>query len=126
MAKAYGIDLRIKIINLVNIKKISITEVARLMNIRRSTIYLWLKRPSLEESPRPGKTSSFTKLEALKAFVLKNPSSTAIQMAQHFKSTASIMYAALKKIGFSFKKKSYLQRSLSSKTIRVQENSWEY
>jgi transposase len=98
IAKAYTLDLRKKTIELVVGKKISVTVVSR------KTIYAWMKRPSLQKTPRLGKRSSFTDFDALAEYVLKNNGVTAVKIAQHFKTTAALIDAALNKLKFSLKK----------------------
>lgn len=52
-------------------KKVSIVVVFRMLNIDRKTIYAWMKRPSLQETPRLGKRPSFTDFDALADSIFK-------------------------------------------------------
>ena len=76
-----------------------------MLDIALKTIYAWMLRPSLQETPRLGKRSSFTDFDALADSILKKNGVTAVKIAQHFKTTPAIIYAALKKLKLCFKKK---------------------
>ena len=107
MGKAYSVDLREKVIDLVKNKKWSVTKVSTTMNIGRTTIYHWLKRDDLTPITPPGRPSSFHNLEGLRGYLIEHPKAIGPELCRHFNITTTVLYSSLKKLGYSFKKKHY-------------------
>ena len=112
----YSVDLRKRAIDLVdNGKKKS--AVARLLNLSRRVIYLWLKRREETGSLKPktgyqkGHSHRIRDWELFEKFAHKNKGCTTKQMAKQWttltgQSTSdSVIERGLKKIGFTYKKK---------------------
>jgi transcriptional antiterminator len=97
------------------LKKISITQVARTLNLSRSSLYRWLDNPALKEKSRKGKPASFTRSAELKTLLLKNSSLTGTQLAEHFHVSSDVIYYHLKKLGFTYKQKATRTKRLALK-----------
>jgi transposase len=89
------------------VKQMPITQVARTLNLSRSSLYRWLDNPSLKEKPRKGKPASFTRIAELKTMLLKNSSLTGRELAEHFNVSSDVIDYHLKELGFIYKKKIY-------------------
>jgi len=107
MGKAYSVDLREKVIDLVKNKKWPVTKVSTTMNIGRTTIYHWLKREDLTPITPPGRPCSFHHLEGLRDYLIEHPKALGPELCRHFNITTNVLYPSLKKLGYSFKKKHY-------------------
>jgi transposase len=119
MPQAISYDLRLRAVDLIHSKKHSVIEVARMLKIARSSLYRWLNSSSLKTKPRKGKPSSFKRTLELKAMVLNNPSLTGHELSVHFGVSQGIIYAQLKKLGFSYKKKSYSYKEACAQKKRI-------
>lgn len=112
MAKAYGKDLRLKVLEAIENNSMKPDEVSEQFNLGRSTIYDWLalKAETGGVSPRPHSHSGYghkiTDWAAFKAFVVANGDKTQAEMAELWPGdiSARTISRALKKIGFTRKK----------------------
>ncbi len=110
MAIAYSYDLRIRTIKLISSGK-KVTEVAKTLNIARSTLHVWLykTRNGLDLKPKAywqkGHSHKIIDLVKFKNFVDKNSDLTLDELAAAWKTAArSTINRALKKIGYTKKK----------------------
>lgn len=117
MAPPYSVDLRQKAVDAVD-RGIPKRQICRTLNISRNTLDLWLKcrekTGSLEarwEVPR-GPKPTIQDLEAFREFAEEYGHLTQKEMAELWPDpvSAKTISRALKKIGFTRKKKSYLYR----------------
>ena len=119
MPKPYSYDLRQKVIQAILLDGLKITQVSRIFNISRNTIRLWLKRQretgDFEALPNlpPGNGHKITDWEKFASFVEVNGDKTQVEMAQLWPEEISdrTISRALKKIGFTRKKKLWLSRT---------------
>lgn len=113
MPKPYSYDLRQKVILAIKVDGLKITEASQLFNISRNTIGLWLKRlaqtggfEALPNQPL-GNGHKITDWEKFKEFVRTHGDKTQVEMSELWseKISGRTISRALKKIGFSRKKK---------------------
>lgn len=102
MGKAYSIDLRNKVIQMVVEHQITISQVARMMQISRKTIYSWLKPGISRARGRPPK---ITDLSLIWDCLRRNPDITAEQMARKFNLSRQTVYSYLRKVEVMYRKK---------------------
>jgi transposase len=113
MPKPYSYDLRQKVIQAIELDGMKKSQVAKIFQISRNTIDLWLKRkantgdyaPSPNQPPGNGhKIKDFVKF---REFVQANGDKTQVEMAALWSEDISdrTISRALKKIGFTRKKK---------------------
>lgn len=104
----YSSDLRKKVINYLEAGK-SKKEASEVFDLHRNTVSRWWNRykteGSLRAKPRIGAKRRLD-LDALVEFVSANPNSTLSNIAIKFGVTASWISICLRKLGFSYKKKS--------------------
>ena len=115
MPKPYSYDLRQKVIQAVLLDGLKVSEASLIFNISRNTIRLWLKRQrstgdvqALPNQPL-GNGHKITDWEKFTSFVEVNGDKTQKEMAQLCpeKISERTISRALKKIGFTRKKKTY-------------------
>ncbi|MDF5709273.1 MAG: IS630 family transposase [Nostoc sp. S4] len=115
MPKPYSYDLRQKVIQAIELDGMSKTQAAQVFQISRNTINLWLHRKAstgdyqaLANQP-PGNGHKITDWEKFRTFVEANGDKTQAQMAKLWSEEISerTISRALKKIGFTRKKKTY-------------------
>jgi transposase len=113
MPKPYSYDLRKKVIQAIEQDGIKKSEVSQLFNISRNTINLWLRRLAvtgdfqpLPNHP-PGNNHKITDWERFRDFVEVNGDKTQVEIAKLWSEeiSARTISRALKKIGFTRKKK---------------------
>jgi transposase len=113
MPKPYSMDFRQKVIDAIELDGYKKSEVSKIFRVSRNTIDLWLKRreeigslhPKVNKPP--GNNHCITDWEKFREFAKTHGDKTQAQMAELWEgkiSTRSIC-RALKKIGFSRKKK---------------------
>lgn len=113
MPKPYSYDLRQKVIQAIKLDGLKITEASEIFSISRNTIRLWLKREretgNFEALPNkpPGNGHKITDWSKFSQFVAANGDKTQAQMAKLWTEEISerTISRALKKIGFTRKKK---------------------
>jgi transposase len=83
-------------------------EAIERFKISSQTLYAWLKAEEVDYV-KPERKQFFRKLdpEQLKAYVMENPNQTCAQIGQHFGVSDVAVLKALRKLGFSFKKRNY-------------------
>lgn len=129
MPKPYSYDLRQKVVQAIKLDGLKITEASLVFDISRNTIRLWLKREretgdfqALPNQP-PGNGHKITDWQKFIEFVKANGDKTQAQMAQLWQGGISerSISRALKKIGFTRKKKPMVIKSemkLSDSSLR--------
>ena len=127
--KHYSPDFRERIVRSILEKKITPTQLYKILKISRNTIYLWLKKytdtGSLERSPGSGKKPKIDDLEKFKKIVDENPDSTQKELGQLYGDVSQpIVCRAIKKIGYTYKKRmSAYQERDKTKRKRFQTNA---
>ena len=115
MPKPYSCDLRQKVLQAIKLDGLKISEACLIFSISRNTIRLWLKRgretgdfQALPNQP-PGNGHKITDWEKFTKFVEINGDKTQVEMAKLWTEEISdrTRSRALKKIGFTRKKKTY-------------------
>lgn len=111
MPKPYSKDLRLKSLSLINDGK-NILEVAELLKISRSSLYLWQKKQREEGDVTPkkgnqnGHSHKIKNLDFFKKFVDENHDLTATDMAEKWGNISiPTICKWLKRIGYTRKKK---------------------
>ena len=113
MPKPYSYDLRQKVVQAIKLDDLKISGSCQIFSISRDTIRLWLKREretgefqALPNQP-PGNGHKITNWEKFREFVEVNGDKTQVEMASLWQGeiSARTISRALKKIGFSRKKK---------------------
>ncbi len=113
MPKPYSYDLRQKVVQAIKLDGLKISEASQIFSISRDTIRLWLKREretgdfqALPNKPL-GNGHKITNWEKFREFVEVNGDKTQVEMASLWQGeiSARTISRALKKIGFSRKKK---------------------
>ena len=126
MAKPYSYDLRQKVIQAIELDGLKKSEASQLFNISRNTIDLWLKRRSvtgdfqaLPNQPL-GNGHKITNWEKFREFAKAHGDKTQAEMASLWEGQISecTISRALKKIGFTKKKKTYGYREEPEHDIR--------
>jgi transposase len=113
MAKSYSLDFRQKVVEAIELDGYTKSEVSQMFHISRNTIDLWLKRKAEtgELKPKvnkpPGSNHRITDWEKFREFAKVHGDKTQSQMAELWEGEISTrtICRALKKIGFSRKKK---------------------
>jgi transposase len=122
MPKPYSYDFRQKVLQAIELDGLKKCEASELFNISRNTINLWLQRKAqtgdvqaLPNRPR-GNNHKITDWEQFRAFAKTHGDKTQVEMAQLWqgdisdseallRSTDRTISRALKKIGFTRKKR---------------------
>jgi transposase len=111
MAKAYSEDLRIRVIQnyLVGQPKIDIIAIFKIsMDTLNRWIRLYSTTGSIQSQPRTKyRTRKFSD-DALTNYINANPSVTIAAMARYFSVKSASVYARLKLLGITYKKKTFL------------------
>jgi transposase len=113
MAKPYSYDLRQKVINAIVLDGMKKTEAAKVFQISRNTINLWLQRyvQTGDYQPKPNRPNTtkakITDWEKFSQFAVMHGDKTQAQMAQLWPLNISkrTISRGLKKIGWSRKKR---------------------
>jgi transposase len=109
MPKPYSNDLRLKVINLIKQGKKQ-TEISKLLQIDKSTIYRWYKEFKYTGSVKPKSYNQNQdrikiNLSKVEEIITKEPSLTLWQIARRVGNVTNVtVFNAIKKLGFSFKK----------------------
>jgi len=107
MAKAYSVDLRKKVIDLINEGQSKVF-ISKVFKIDTKTIYNWLKiykvKQTLEPNTKYNKRPSTIDLERLEKYIINNPSKTLKQIGKEFNCSYVAIFKRLKQLGYSFKK----------------------
>ena len=119
--KHYSPDFRERVVRNLLEKKTTPTQLHKIFKISRNTIYLWLKKyketGNLERSPGSGKKPKIDDLEKFKKIVDENPDSTQKKLGQLYGGASQpIVCRAIKKIGYTYKKKYLLIKNKLNKT----------
>ena len=111
MAIAYSQDLRQRALNLID-SGLSVTEVSRLLDISRPTLYKWQHKLETTGSTAPSsqapppQISNITDWQKFKEFVERHGDKTQQEMSELWgKGSRHTISRGLKKLGFSRKKK---------------------
>lgn len=108
MGKAYSIDLRRKVLQMLGENNASISQIARMFKISRKTIYSWMKPSSSRSRGRPRK---LTDLSAIWELLRRNPLMAASELALYFQLSRQTIYSYLHKLQALYKKKLIGKRS---------------
>lgn len=86
--------------------------------ISSATLYVWFKQ-SEPDYVKPKRKAFFHKLnpEEVKNFVQDHPDSTLAQIGLKYGASEVAVYNCLKKLGFSFKKRSFYTKNEMSKNV---------
>ncbi len=128
MPKPYDYDLRRKVIEAIELNGMKRTEASEYFGISRNTIHQWfqLKEETGDVKPKPanhsGHSHKITDWEEFRAFVMANPDKTQEEMAELWKDDISdrTISRALKKIGFTRKKR---RMAIENGTSKSEQNS---
>ncbi|NET08245.1 MAG: transposase [Merismopedia sp. SIO2A8] len=126
MAKPYSYDFRQKVIQAINLDGLKKSEASELFNISRNTINLWLQRlaETGDVMPKPnqppGNGHKITDWDKFRLFAKAHGDKTQIEMAQLWEGDISdrTISRALKKIGFTRKKRPTATESVMSRNVR--------
>ena len=120
MAKAYSIDLRRRALSYVK-EGHDIIEASELFNVDRTTLWRWHKRVVAGQlEAYDNKTRRAKKLdgEKMKEYIARCPDATLKEIGEHFGAAASSVYARIKSLGFTYKKKSFYTKSATKKNVK--------
>lgn len=126
MAKPYSYDFRQKVIQAINLDGLKKSEASEVFNISRNTINLWLQRLAetgdvmqLPNQP-PGNGHKITDWDKFRSFAKAHGDKTQIELAQLWEGdiSARTISRALKKIGFTRKKRPTATESVMSRNVR--------
>lgn len=112
----YSLDLRKRVVNAIK-SGMSKNEACKTFSVCKQTIYSWLKLQETQGDLKPitgyqqGHSHKIKDLEAFKKYVDKNPDKTQVEMGEDLGVAKWTVGRALKKIGYSRKKKSKLYRT---------------
>lgn len=112
---SYDIELRERVIDFIEAGGRK-TDAAVLFQVGRTTIYNWLKRPSLDPTPR-GNCDRKLKKEELAAHVKAYPDALQRERAAHFGVCKSTICEALKKMGIRKKNEALLREEPQQKSV---------
>ncbi len=123
MAKPYSYDLRCKVIDAIELDGMKRCEASEHFRISRNTINLWLQRKAetgdVQAKARQdtGHSHKIADWEKFRAFAQKHRDKTQAEMAELWEGDISsrTISRALKKIGFTRKKRLTLTRNETSK-----------
>ncbi len=106
--RAFSTDLRIRVIRYIeegNTQRMA----AQLFKVSKSAVNRWWKRykeeGSLQAKPKIGSIGKIDQ-KVLEEYVKKHPNKTLREIAENFKVTGAAIWRRLKKLGFSYKKRS--------------------
>lgn len=121
----YSVDLRKRIIDAIK-NGMTQTDAEKIFNVSRKTIYSWLciqeETGSLEPQTgfQKGHSHGITDLDKFKKFVDEHADYTQEEMAEHFSVGSSTIGRALKKIGYTRKKRiTYTQNEMKKKGVNL-------
>ncbi len=127
----YSLDLRKRAVMSVH-NGMRRTVTCRLFNICKRTLDSWLRLEKTQGDLKPqtgfqkGHSHGIKDLGEFRAFVELHPDYTQEEMASYFDVGSSTIGRALKKIGFSRKKKSNIRREERRKTTSLFEGNRKY
>jgi transposase len=120
MPAPYSLDLRNRVIAAVE-SGLYKTEICQLYQISRKTLYSWLERYQKQGNLEPitgfqkGHSHLIKDLEAFRCYVDDHPDQTQEEMAAAFQVSRATIGRALKKIGYSRKKRVLFMKSETKK-----------
>jgi len=131
MSNSYDYDLRLKVMNAIELDGMPITEASQVFNVSRNTIYLWskLKAETGDLHPKPlkpqGPKCLITDWEKFKTFVEANADKTQKELAELWEDdiSARSISRALKRIGFTRKKRPTATGNGTKKSEPVSKNN---
>lgn len=110
MARAYSIELRLRVIKAVEVG-IRISKVSKLFNVSRDTIYKWKKlkdkQGTLEAATgyQKGHSHKIKDSESFKEFFKANMNKTSKELAKQWDNISSVtILRQIRKLGYSYKK----------------------
>jgi transposase len=109
MPAPYSLDLREKVIHQVKIGKDK-QAIINMFGISESTLYRWIKRSYLDIlAPTPNEIRQNRKIipGLLEDYIKRNPNATLNDIAKHFDCKSSSVYMRIKKLNYSYKKKTF-------------------
>ena len=125
MPRIYSVDLRKKVLSALDNGATAVS-LSELFQIDRKTIYNWQTKLEKLKSLEPNKSGpkllsgKIQDLDAFKEFVEKKPDRSSSKIAEEWGDiSSSTIRRYLKIIGFTNKKKFWLQKSLRKKTRRI-------
>ena len=130
MPKPYSQDLRQKVIDAINLNGMKRYEAAELFGVSRNTIHLWLQRQAETGTLAPkkrkhqGHSHKITNWDEFRAFARTHHDKTQAEMAELWPHPISgrTIGRALKKIGFTRKKKVMAIANEMNKNERYLDN----
>ena len=111
MAKAYSLDLRKKVLSFIS-KGHTYQDTSSVFGVSHMSIYRWIKlNKEGILSPQTTRDRAPLKLDPVdvKQYVQSHPDHTLKQIAKHFNVGTTSIFYRLKQLGFSYKKKVYIQ-----------------
>jgi Transposase and inactivated derivatives len=111
----YSLDLRERVVSAIE-EGMSKKQASELFNVCRETIYQWLRLKATQGDLSPqvgfqkGHSHKIKDLERFKAFVDKHGDYTQEETAKHFGVSLSTIGRALRKIGYTRKKRAKLMQ----------------
>lgn len=126
MPKAYDNDLRRKVIEAIELNGMKRCEASEFFGISRNTIYQWFQLKAATGDVKPkltqhnGHSHKITDWEKFRAFVSAHPDKTQEELAQLWLDEISdrTISRALKRIGFTRKKRPMATESAMNKSER--------
>lgn len=114
----YSYDLREKVMLLLRQRVKTITELSQIFQISRGTIYSWKNKYNetgdfIAKKPGPdiGQLWAIKDLDKFKEYLEKKPDRTLKEIAQDWQVSIETARQSLIRIGYSYKKKPWLQRT---------------
>jgi len=109
MSAPYSLDLRKKVIKKIK-SGISPEDIVEMFDISRSTVYRWIKRSYLgilQPTPNINKSPKKIIPNLLEDYIKQNPNKTLDEIAQYFQVKAPSIYYRIKKLNYTYKKKTF-------------------
>ena len=114
----YSYDLRKKVMCALKKRKFTISELSRTYEISRKTIYNWIDKEKetgdfIAEKPGPsvGQLWSIKDLDKFKESMEKSPDRTLKEISEEWGVSIETARQSLIRIGYSYKKNSWIQRT---------------
>lgn len=131
MAKAYSYDLRRKVIEAIELDGMKRTEASQHFRISRNTINLWLQRQAAtgdyqaKAGEHKGHSHKITDWDKFRAFATEHYDKTQSELAERWDDdiSARTISRALKKLGWTRKKRATATRSETSKSAQPSSGS---
>ena len=120
MAKAYSIDLRKRVLLQLE-QGGTMIRVAQMYKISFMTLSRWKNRAKegqLEAFDNSKRRARKLEEGALRAHIKAYPDATLKEIGEHFNAAASSVYARIKTLGFTYKKKSFYTKNAMKKSVK--------